>query len=263
MKRAFVLLPLLLLIMFTFLGCATNQPAPDDLVFTEFSSSECDYQEKFEPLVRRGYRGIAIPDATLTSSKGNIICMKNLVISADDYMMHTPDLKERIEQDRIYKIYLQGYIVGNFLGGYDIIPRLIKIDGLRTVVEIEQEKKELRAALDQKGKELSENYEYHGIEESEESKNLFEIGALEVGHAYLFDSFAISENGDSGGISQVYPRDINYKFISYINQKTRAEVISTTKAGNKRKPICVVILGGGPPEHTPIILGVINQQISD
>lgn len=244
--------------LFQFFGCASTQPAPDNIMYKEFSFNECNYTYKFEPLVRRGYRGIVISDAKLKNTKGNNIVMGDLIINADDYMRNTPDLKERIEDNRIYKVYLYGLVSGDFVLGYDITPQLMKIDGLRTYEEIENERITTRKVLDSKGRSLSEKYIYHGIEESTENAKLFEIGALEVGHAYFISSFAVSQNGNGGGIFTNRYSDTNFRNVSYFNQKVRAEVVTSAELSAFTLPINVIIVGGESPEYIPIILGVVK-----
>lgn len=130
--------------LFLISGCTSTQPVPEDILYTEFSFNECNFSHKYIPLVRRGYRGIIISDAKLKNTKGNNIVMGDLIINADNYMNDTPGLKERIEEDRIYKVYLYGVVSGNFLFGHEISPQLMKIEGLRTFEEDPKKRSSLK-----------------------------------------------------------------------------------------------------------------------
>ena len=153
-----------------------------------------------------------------------------------------------------------------------------RIEGLRTVDEIKTEKAEKEAAAERAAEEkriaeekaraekrkvrnekasaLAKGYVYHGIDESDKNAKLFDGGALEAGHAYYISSYLISAGGSMGGVIVSLFRDPHYRYVNYISQKVKGEVINAERSifGD----ISVVVAGGKAPLYIPVILGVVE-----
>ena len=120
---------------------------------------------------------------------------------------------------------------------------------------------EPQAAKAEKAAALAEGYIYHGPDEAERNKMLFRNEALEPGHAYYIDLFLLSTySANSAKVICGLFQESSPVYVEYASQQVKAEVAE--KAGavaalfGTNLPLAVVVAGGEPPLHRPIVLGV-------
>ena len=167
------------------------------------------------------------------------------------------------------------------LSGYTYSATLEDIEGLRTIEEIETERKaaELaekerkeaeqkaaeeaiaakRKANDAKAKSFAKGYTYHGIDEDTSNARLFKNEALEAGHAYYISGFVVSKySNNMGAVVISLFEESNYLLVDYVNTKVKNEVLNASKTVFGNLPVTVVVAGGSGRSKTPVILGLVE-----
>jgi hypothetical protein len=182
-------------------------------------------------------------------------------------------LDGRYKDDQAYKFYVFVRVT-TASGETKRALELYQIDGLMTTEEAaayeaqqeaerraawEKERAERNQAMDERARPLARGYTYHGAAENGQSTRLFLGGALEEGHAYLITGFIVRGSGSSGGIIGTDRQVI----VEYPSQRMRGEVVEASASSMTlfgSLGITVVIAGGSPPFHTPIVIGVVPKE---
>ncbi len=188
------------------------------------------------------------------------VFLKNVTINKPDSRSFSKWSKQ-IEKDRDYTIYYN-FDKAHFWNNKRVT-WVEKIDGLRSVEEIEAEKASAEAkakaekqkAIDEKIKMITKDYVYHGEDEASQNASLFSAKALEKGHAYYIKSFMIYGSGSLGGAVTSLFKDPNYVYIEYASQKVRGEAVNASQTIFGSQPVTVIVAGGS----VPVVLCLVDK----
>lgn len=278
MKKNVMRVCVIAVCMNIFTGCMSTGAKNEDIVYTEIDGNQDNCKNIATEKIEAGSKWFKIINASI-SQYGNSECsVSGIIVNATSFIQNNPDFFKRIEFDKKYTVYIKLKKERFFLFFVDTSLVLEKIEGLRTVNEIRTEKAEREAAAERAAEEkriaedkaraekrkarnekasaLAKGYVYHGIDESDKNAKLFDGGALEAGHAYYISSYLISAGGSMGGAIVSLFRDPHYRYVNYISQKVKGEVINAERSifGD----ISVVVAGGKAPMYIPVILGVVE-----
>ena len=278
MKKNVMRVCVIAVCMNIFTGCMSTGAKNEDIVYTEIDGNQDNCKNIATEKIEAGSKWFKIINASI-SQYGNSECsVSGIIVNATSFIQNNPDFFKRIEFDKKYTVYIKLKKERAFLFFVDTSLVLEKIKGLRTVNEIRTEKAEREAAAERAAEEkriaedkaraekrkarnekasaLAKGYVYHGIDESDKNAKLFDGGALEAGHAYYISSYLISAGGSMGGAIVSLFRDPHYRYVNYISQKVKGEVINAERSifGD----ISVVVAGGKAPMYIPVILGVVE-----
>lgn len=278
MKKNVMRVCVIAVCMNIFTGCMSTGAKNEDIVYTEIDGNQDNCKNIATEKIEAGSKWFKIINASI-SQYGNSECsVSGIIVNATSFIQNNPDFFKRIEFDKKYTVYIKLKKERVFLFFVDTSLVLEKIEGLRTVNEIRTEKAEREAAAERAAEEkriaedkaraekrkarnekasaLAKGYVYHGIDESDKNAKLFDGGALEAGHAYYISSYLISAGGSMGGAIVSLFRDPHYRYVNYISQKVKGEVINAERSifGD----ISVVVAGGKAPMYIPVILGVVE-----
>lgn len=244
--------------------CASTKGVQKEIIYTEMDSSEFN-DSSFNDKVSKGVNGFIVKNAQIYEGSS----INSVELNTKEFEERNPDFKRCIEYERKYTFYFRVEERGDFFSGYTYVPILEKIEGLRSLDEIQKEQEEKEAAeekakiekknaLNQKARALSKGYIYHGIDEEDKNAKLFDNGAFEEGHAYYISSYIVYGNGNMGGAIVSLFYDPHYHYVDYISQKVKGEVIEEASNIFGRLPVSVVVVGGKAPMHTPIVIGLVK-----
>ena len=278
MKKNVMRVCVIAVCMNIFTGCMSTGAKNEDIVYTEIDGNQDNCKNIATEKIEAGSKWFKIINASI-SQYGNSECsVSGIIVNATSFIQNNPDFFKRIEFDKKYTVYIKLKKERVFLFFVDTSLVLEKIEGLRTVNEIRTEKAEREAAAERAAEEkriaedkaraekrkarnekasaLAKGYVYHCIDESDKNAKLFDGGALEAGHAYYISSYLISAGGSMGGAIVSLFRDPHYRYVNYISQKVKGEVINAERSifGD----ISVVVAGGKAPMYIPVILGVVE-----
>ena len=278
MKKNVMRVCVIAVCMNIFTDCMSTGAKNEDIVYTEIDGNQDNCKNIATEKIEAGSKWFKIINASI-SQYGNSECsVSGIIVNATSFIQNNPDFFKRIEFDKKYTVYIKLKKERFFLFFVDTSLVLEKIEGLRTVNEIRTEKAEKEAAAERAAEEkriaedkaraekrkarnekasaLAKGYVYHGIDESDKNAKLFDGGALEAGHAYYISSYLISAGGSMGGAIVSLFRDPHYRYVNYISQKVKGEVINAERSifGD----ISVVVAGGKAPMYIPVILGVVE-----
>jgi len=260
-------------------------------IYVEIDSQEFN-PVSFQSNIKKGAKGFIVKNARLYRVYGSEYKVNEIKIDGNYFERLNPNFEEQVEDDKKYTLYLKVKKYGNFLYGCKYITILEKIEGLRTVDEInaellerekaeeieKQNKREIEKKLieakkrthNEKGQFLAKGYIYHGVDEKEKNEKLFNGGALEEGHAYYISPYIVIDGGNMGATGNnhygSFYKSYPHHLVDYVNRKVKAEIISVVKkelglSGVEILPISVVIAGGKAPIYTPVILGLVEDGI--
>jgi len=261
-----------------FTGCMSTGTKNEEIVYTEIDGNQDNCENIATEKIEAGSKWFKIVNASISEYGDSECSVSGIIVNATSFIQNNPDFFKRIEFDKKYTVYIKLKKERFFLFFVDTSLVLEKIEGLRTVNEIRTEKAEKEAAVERAAEEkriaedkvraekrkvrnekasaLAKGYVYHGIDESDKNAKLFDGGALEAGHAYYISSYLISAGGSMGGAIVSLFRDPHYRYVNYISQKVKGEVINAERSifGD----ISVVVAGGKAPMYIPVILGVVE-----
>lgn len=261
-----------------FTGCMSTGTKNEEIVYTEIDGNQDNCENIATEKIEAGSKWFKIINASISKYGDSECSVSGIIVNATSFIQNNPDFFKRIEFDKKYTVYIKLKKERFFLFFVDTSLVLEKIEGLRTVDEIRTEKAEKEAAAERAAEEkriaedkvraekrkvrnekasaLAKGYVYHGIDESDKNAKLFDGGALEAGHAYYISSYLISAGGSMGGAIVSLFRDPHYRYVNYISQKVKGEVINAERSifGD----ISVVVAGGKAPMYIPVILGVVE-----
>ena len=261
-----------------FTGCMSTNSKKQEIVYTEIDGNQDNCENIAIEKIEAGSKWFKIVNASISKYGDSECSVSGIIVNATSFIQNNPDFFKRIEFDKKYTVYIKLKKERFFLFFVDTSLVLEKIEGLRTVNEIRTEKAEKEAAAERAAEEkriaedkaraekrkarnekasaLAKGYVYHGIDESDKNAKLFDGGALEAGHAYYISSYLISAGGSMGGAIVSLFRDPHYRYVNYISQKVKGEVINAERSifGD----ISVVVAGGKAPMYIPVILGVVE-----
>ena len=261
-----------------FTGCMSTGTKNEEIVYTEIDGNQDNCKNIATEKIEAGSKWFKIINASISKYGDSECSVSGIIVNATSFIQNNPDFFKRIEFDKKYTVYIKLKKERFFLFFVDTSLVLEKIEGLRTVDEIRTEKAEKEAAAERAAEEkriaedkvraekrkvrnekasaLAKGYVYHGIDESDKNAKLFDGGALEAGHAYYISSYLISAGGSMGGAIVSLFRDPHYRYVNYISQKVKGEVINAERSifGD----ISVVVAGGKAPMYIPVILGVVE-----
>lgn len=261
-------------------GCASTKVKENEPVeYKEFKSYDFYGNYNFSSLAKSGIKGLKLKEAKISGWEQNgtmHIKIDGLDVDSTAYYNKTPDILERLENNREYTVYITVKQEGSFLSGYYYTPILDDIEGLRTIEEIkheeemrnkerlekekaeqelrEKETRELKAKIET----LAQGYILHGLEEASKNAVLFNKGALEPDHAYYLELFMTKSGGNLGSALQSIFSTPEYNYVTYINQKVRGEVTSAGSTIMGQLPVSVVVIGGKAPSYIPVVLGLVE-----
>ena len=261
-----------------FTGCMSTGTKNEEIVYTEIDGNQDNCKNIATEKIEAGSKWFKIVNASISKYGDSECSVSGIIVNATSFIQNNPDFFKRIEFDKKYTVYIKLKKERFFLFFVDTSLVLEKIEGLRTVDEIRTEKAEKEAAAERAAEEkriaedkvraekrkvrnekasaLAKGYVYHGIDESDKNAKFFDGGALEAGHAYYISSYLISAGGSMGGAIVSLFRDPHYRYVNYISQKVKGEVINAERSifGD----ISVVVAGGKAPMYIPVILGVVE-----
>ena len=279
MKKIIIRICVIAVCMNIFTGCMSTGTKNEEIVYTEIDGNQDNCKNIATEKIEAGSKWFKIINTSISRyGDSNKCSVSGIIVNATSFIQDNPDFFERIEFDKKYTVYIKLKKERFFLFFVDTSLVLEKIEGLRTVDEIRTEKAEKEAAAERAAEEkriaedkaraekrkvrnekasaLAKGYVYHGIDESDKNAKLFDGGALEAGHAYYISSYLISAGGSMGGAIVSLFRDPHYRYVNYISQKVKGEVINAERSifGD----ISVVVAGGKAPMYIPVILGVVE-----
>ena len=278
MKKNVMRVCVIAVCMNIFTGCMSTGTKNAELVYTEIDGNQDNCKNIATEKIEAGSKWFKIINASISKYGDSECSVSGIIVNATSFIQNNPDFFKRIEFDKKYTVYIKLKKERFFLFFVDTSLVLEKIEGLRTVDEIRTEKAEKEAAAERAAEEkriaedkvraekrkvrnekasaLAKGYVYHGIDESDKNAKLFDGGALEAGHAYYISSYLISAGGSMGGAIVSLFRDPHYRYVNYISQKVKGEVINAERSifGD----ISVVVAGGKAPMYIPVILGVVE-----
>ncbi|WP_029409977.1 hypothetical protein [Treponema pedis] len=152
------------------------------------------------------------------------------------------------------------------------MPILEKIEGLRSLEEIQKEREEKEAAEEKariekrnaperKAKSLAKGYVYHGFSESTQNSKTFNNKALKKGHAYYIDNLFFDEylGGDYAyAVISLFDKP-SYQRIKYVNEDVRNEVLNEAGILGGFLPVSVIVVGGDDYLKIPVVLCLITE----
>lgn len=278
MKKNVMRVCVIAVCMNIFTGCMSTGTKNEEIVYTEIDGNQDNCKNIAIEKIEAGSKWFKIVNASISEYGDSECSVSGIIVNATSFIQNNPDFFKRIEFDKKYTVYIKLKKERFFLFFVDTSLVLEKIEGLRTVNEIRTEKAEKEAAVERAAEEkriaedkasaekrkvrnekasaLAKGYVYHGIDESDKNAKLFDGGALEAGHAYYISSYLISAGGSMGGVIVSLFRDPHYRYVNYISQKVKGEVINAERSifGD----ISVVVAGGKAPLYIPVILGVVE-----
>ena len=278
MKKNVIRVCVFAVCMNIFTGCMSTGTKNEEIVYTEIDGNQDNCKNIATEKIEAGSKWFKIINASISKYGDSECSVSGIIVNATSFIQNNPDFFKRIEFDKKYTVYIKLKKERFFLFFVDTSLVLEKIEGLRTVNEIRTEKAEKEAAAERAAEEkriaedkvraekrkvrnekasaLAKGYVYHGIDESDKNAKLFDGGALEAGHAYYISSYLISAGGSMGGAIVSLFRDPHYRYVNYISQKVKGEVINAERSifGD----ISVVVAGGKAPMYIPVILGVVE-----
>ncbi|MGI5117428.1 hypothetical protein [Treponema sp. SP13] len=278
MKKNVMRVCVIAVCMNIFTGCMSTGTKNEEIVYTEIDGNQDNCKNIAIEKIEAGSKWFKIVNASISEYGDSECSVSGIIVNATSFIQNNPDFFKRIEFDKKYTVYIKLKKERFFLFFVDTSLVLEKIEGLRTVNEIRTEKAEKEAAAERAAEEkriaedkasaekrkvrnekasaLAKGYVYHGIDESDKNAKLFDGGALEAGHAYYISSYLISAGGSMGGVIVSLFRDPHYRYVNYISQKVKGEVINAERSifGD----ISVVVAGGKAPLYIPVILGVVE-----
>lgn len=278
MKKNVIRVCVIAVCMNIFTGCMSTGTKNEEIVYTEIDGNQDNCENIATEKIEAGSKWFKIINASISKYGDSECSVSGIIVNATSFIQNNPDFFKRIEFDKKYTVYIKLKKERFFLFFVDTSLVLEKIEGLRTVDEIRTEKAEKEAAAERAAEEkriaedkvraekrkvrnekasaLAKGYVYHGIDESDKNAKLFDGGALEAGHAYYISSYLISAGGSMGGAIVSLFRDPHYRYVNYISQKVKGEVINAERSifGD----ISVVVAGGKAPMYIPVILGVVE-----
>lgn len=278
MKKNVIRVCVFAVCMNIFTGCMSTGTKNEEIVYTEIDGNQDNCKNIATEKIEAGSKWFKIINASISKYGDSECSVSGIIVNATSFIQNNPDFFKRIEFDKKYTVYIKLKKERFFLFFVDTSLVLEKIEGLRTVDEIRTEKAEKEAAAERAAEEkriaedkvraekrkvrnekasaLAKGYVYHGIDESDKNAKLFDGGALEAGHAYYISSYLISAGGSMGGAIVSLFRDPHYRYVNYISQKVKGEVINAERSifGD----ISVVVAGGKAPMYIPVILGVVE-----
>ena len=261
-----------------FTGCMSTNSKKQEIVYTEIDGNQDNCENIAIEKIEAGSKWFKIVNASISKYGDSECSVSGIIVNATSFIQDNPDFFERIEFDKKYTVYIKLKKERFFLFFVDTSLVLERIEGLRTVDEIRTEKAEKEAAaeraaeekriaeekaraekrkiLNEKASVLAKGYVYHGFDERNQNARLFDGGALEEGHAYYISSYLIYAGGSMGGAITSLFSDPHYRYVKYISQKVKGEVINAERSifGD----ISVVVAGGKAPLYIPVILGVVE-----
>ena len=283
MKKIIIRICVFAVCMSFFTGCMSTNSKKQEIVYTEIDGNQDNCKNIATEKIEAGSKWFKIINTSISRyGDSNKCSVSGIIVNATSFIQDNPDFFERIEFDKKYTVYIKLKKERFFLFFVDTSLILERIEGLRTVDEIRTEKAEKEAAaeraaeraaeekriaeekaraekrkiLNEKASVLAKGYVYHGFDERNQNARLFDGGALEEGHAYYISSYLIYAGGSMGGAITSLFSDPHYRYVNYISQKVKGEVINAERSifGD----ISVVVAGGKAPMYIPVILGVVE-----